>query len=467
MLSLAEETSSRWHSIISPKTEVSSSIFKDKVIVPNLKFSVVVKSVEVRVYDGYDFYFQESHGLEEQVKQSIAMGFDQQNALSDLKNSHELNRPENAEESHPLDFAEIKDFFEDQSESESSVLENNDLSQCRVRQRKRSTKRYFQLMINQIEFTYLNLENTDEGIDSQLGFTIEKVIANEIRSRTQIFKIFFYDNDYDLHKNFGLKVIFLTNKDELLKHEKYMEFYLMSESIKMNASHQSITFAYLLVQPITLFMENELRKDAYLIDEVKNKTSENKIYNSISMEKVEDQKQGDVNSSVWKINDKNLDKRESVYIKYMHIFPFKIRINYTSDNLNVMNLYKGELLSYLSNVVDIKNLKIKIKERKIKDKILLSNVIKKTIEFYLNDLIYNQNLNILASVYPIRVTINILKAFATLVKSPVDSYMNEKYLLIGIYQGFSGFLSQITNEFSDVGSKLLTYISSWKNFINE
>ena len=133
--------------------------------------------------------------------------------------------------------------------------------------------------------------------------------------------------------------------------------------------------------------------------------------------------------------------------------------------MNILNLYKGDLKNYLTNLVDFKEMRIKIKEYKINDKVLLQHAISKMVTFYLNDLIYNQNLNILASVYPIRVTINIMKAFMSLIKTPVDSYMNEKYLLIGIYEGFANFFSQISNEFSDVGAKLMNYISSWKTLV--
>mmetsp|Transcript_5331 Transcript_5331/g.4520 ORF Transcript_5331/g.4520 Transcript_5331/m.4520 type:complete len:229 (-) Transcript_5331:45-731(-) len=227
----------------------------------------------------------------------------------------------------------------------------------------------------------------------------------------------------------------------------------------MNLDHVSVTFGYLIAQPILLFMETEMSKDEDLFNAV-NKPD---IYSSLSMEKI--QEEDDLSSSVWNISDKKNDEKTKIYVKYLHIHLCKIYLSYNSNNLNIVNLYKGDLKNYITNLVDIKMMRVKIKEYRINDKVLLQQAVSKIITFYLNDLIYKQNLNILASVYPIRVTINIMKAFLSLVKSPLDSYMNEKYLLIGIYEGFSNFFSQITHEFSDVGNKLMTYLKTWKSLL--
>uniref|UniRef100_A0A7S3J4N1 Uncharacterized protein n=1 Tax=Euplotes harpa TaxID=151035 RepID=A0A7S3J4N1_9SPIT len=199
------------------------------------------------------------------------------------------------------------------------------------------------------------------------------------------------------------------------------------------------------------------------MEEVKHKTKKADLFKSISMERVDHELEG-INSSVYKVTDEILESKTVVNIMYMHISPFIIRVNYKSDNLNLINLCKGDLLNYMTNMVDISNLKVKIREFKISDKIVLDKGISKLIDFYLNDLIYNQKLNLLASVYPIRVTINIMKAFATLVKTPYNSYVNQKYITVGIYQGFSEFLTKISHEFGDVGSKVMNYLNSWKNF---
>jgi hypothetical protein len=310
----------------------------------------------------------------------------------------------------------------------------------------------------------MNLENSVEKIDSQIGFTIEQIKINEIRSKSESIKLLYFDNDLDAHKNIGVKLITLENKSK--PNEKGLEFYFKSEFIKVNLSHLSMMFAYLLAQPISLFIEVEMNKDEKLFEEVKSKTEAHEMFKSIVIDKLDDP-EDEISSSIWKISDANLKRKVRFYVKYLNIQPFKIKVSYKSDNLNIVNLYKGDLLNYMTNIVDISNLRVRIKEYKIKDKILLEKAVSKIINFYLNDLVNNQKLSLLASVYPIRVTINIMKAFLTLIRSPVDSYMNERYLMIGVYQGFTTFLSQITNEFSDVGSKLMGYLSSWKGLIIE
>jgi hypothetical protein len=199
------------------------------------------------------------------------------------------------------------------------------------------------------------------------------------------------------------------------------------------------------------------------MNKIKEKTGKVDLGKSISVERIEEEV--GIKSSVWKITDENPHKKRLIYFKYLHIQPFKIKLNYKWDTLNVINLVKGDLLNFFTNIVDISELRIKIREFKIDVKTRLEIAIGRLIEFYLNDLVYNQKLNLLASVYPIRVTINIMKAFATLFTTPMKKYMNEGYVLIGIYDGFTKFLNKITIEFSDVGSKLLNYIGSWKNFI--
>ena len=208
---------------------MSSSIVQDHVTIPKLKFELVVKSIEVRIYEGLDFCFQTSQGLEKQVKESIVMGFDHGNAMSSFRRSRALDNLEDPDDKRFLEFDEIQNFFEEEREQPHYSIKETiiDENQGRVRTKKRGTKRYFQFLLSQIEFSYLDLTDSFEGIDSQLGFTIEKVNLNEIHSREEVFQIFRYDNDLDSHKNLGLKIIFLQNKTPV--NEICMEFYFYSQ----------------------------------------------------------------------------------------------------------------------------------------------------------------------------------------------------------------------------------------------
>jgi len=46
------EEQSKWHSITMPKTEISSGIYTEEKTIPKLRFSLKIKTLEVRVYDG-------------------------------------------------------------------------------------------------------------------------------------------------------------------------------------------------------------------------------------------------------------------------------------------------------------------------------------------------------------------------------------------------------------------------------
>ena len=399
--------------------------------------------------------YRKSRGIDKQVNETIFMGFEnskQHGSINEKRNTEVLD-----------EFEGFKDFFDDKKSNEVDDKANNDDSQERMRDKKRNSKWYFQLQFNTIEFSFLDVKSTHESIESQIGLSIEKFTLNEIRSKTKAYQVFKYDNDLDNFKNFGFKVIFLKSKTPK---SRGIEIYLMSESIKVTFDNYTVTFAYLLFQPIILFSKEEMRKDEELMDEVKKKSSKSDMFKSLSVQRV-DQEFDEIDNSIWKITDDNTENKVLIYVMHMHIYPFRIYINYSSDNLNIVNLWKGDLLNYITNLVDIRKLKIKIKDYLIKEKTSLDKAITQTIEFYLNDLINNQKHNILASVYPIRVTINILKAFTLLFKTPYQSYINQKYISVGIYQGFSQFFSKISLEFEDVGAKLLKYLSSWKSFINE
>lgn len=119
---------------------------------------------------------------------------------------------------------------------------------------------------------------------------------------------------------------------------------------------------------------------------------------------------------------------------------------------------KSSFLNFLMNVISIRDMNIKIKEYKISDGTELQKTLSNVAQFYLNDLIYNQKLKILAGVYPIRVVVNVVKAFASLVKHPVDSYVNDKYVLIGVLQGFGEFFARLSHEFGDIGAKVVESI---------
>ena len=210
--------------------------------------------------------------------------------------------------------------------------------------------------------------------------------------------------------------------------------------------------------------------------QVRQKKNESDLFNSITLKRVD----GGFESgeSVWKISKKGTKELKIEYFwNYMHIHPFKLKLNYSvsaslmkyfrkasgRDNVESLNesqndtasKHKNSLLNFMMSIVAISDMKIKIKEYIQKDSMEIQELMSSLIQFYLDDLIYNQRLNILAGVYPIRFTINIYKAFQSLISHPLNSYFNDKHILVGVMQGLTDFINRLSNEFGDIGSKLL------------
>ena len=55
---IEKESMSKWHTVVDPKSEISSYIVKDEIIVPDLKLNLLLKKLDIRVYEGYDFWFK-------------------------------------------------------------------------------------------------------------------------------------------------------------------------------------------------------------------------------------------------------------------------------------------------------------------------------------------------------------------------------------------------------------------------
>ena len=212
------------------------------------------------------------------------------------------------------------------------------------------------------------------------------------------------------------------------------------------------------------------------MNEVDEKKNQADLSKSFVWKRVDQEFESD--ESVWKISKRETKEFKILYIwKYIHIHPFKIKLNYSAsasltkffkqvinkDNLDSLNesrndtasQHKNSLLNFMMSIVAISDMKIKIKEYVQKESIEMQELMSNLIQFYLDDLIYNQRLNILAGVYPIRFTINIYKAFQSLISHPLNSYINDKYILVGVMQGLTDFINRLSNEFGDIGSKLL------------
>jgi hypothetical protein len=61
--------------------------------------------------------------------------------------------------------------------------------------------------------------------------------------------------------------------------------------------------------------------------------------------------------------------------------------------------------------------------------------LKHIAEFYVDDLVQNQKVNLAKAIGPIRVLVNVGGAFFGLISHPYEAYMSQKGLLHGLSQG--------------------------------
>ena len=313
-MSIDVEEKSKWHSITMPKTNLNSFIVNEEKTIPNVKFSMIVNTLEIRVFEGQDFSFETSKVLDKEMKETIAQGIIVIGSEDEMEIANE-DRDLLRTSSFNRQAEKVGSLYQRYSKIDDETNYEIDDTKGRVRTHVRFDHRYFELKIQKLEFSYFDLEGSIEEIDSQIGFTIQQIKVNGIRSKNEIFKIFWFDNDLSAHDNIGLKIITLKNNTNL--NEKCLEFYFKSEFIKVNLDHISVTFGYLIAQPILLFMETEMSKD----EELYKQMNRPDIYSSIVMEKMEEVgvDDDDIDSSVWKISDTKEDKKTKIYIKYLHI----------------------------------------------------------------------------------------------------------------------------------------------------
>ena len=55
---LEKESMSKWHIVTDPKSEINSYIVKDEAIVPDLKLNLILGKLDIRLYEGQDFWFK-------------------------------------------------------------------------------------------------------------------------------------------------------------------------------------------------------------------------------------------------------------------------------------------------------------------------------------------------------------------------------------------------------------------------
>lgn len=232
---------SKWHTVTAPKSGIISSIKYEAKYNTLQNFKLWLGKIELRIFEGHDFWFKPMIGLEEGLKRTIAaFGNEIKEGFAEPKPNEESKL---SEYSMIDEIEEVKNFFEDEDETkydEKGPAFDEDKGY--VRKSKRWFKKFFGLLINNTEVSYLQLDDNHPTISSQLGFTVGNIKWNEVRPDKDFIGIF--NNDLDIHKNIGMKIIFLKNHNN--RNERGVEIYLKIESMKIKFSPLSLTFGYLL-----------------------------------------------------------------------------------------------------------------------------------------------------------------------------------------------------------------------------
>ena len=251
---IERDSSNKWHAIKRPKSIVYSEIDdnKEKLILQKFNLKIKIWSIEVRIYEGYDFRFKPINNVPNEFKNTIvSLEKDfcqaQKSSINFVKEGL-LGLPDH-------EFDDLLNFFEDEDEiniiGDQPVFDKNG---GYIRKSKRKIKKYLAIAVENMEISYIQWDENDLSIESQVGFTIENILWNEIKNVKKYKSIF--DNDLDSHKNIAIKIIFLDNKEDIkiVKKKKKipLEIYIKMESIKINFSHLSITFLYLMAERILL-----------------------------------------------------------------------------------------------------------------------------------------------------------------------------------------------------------------------
>ena len=153
---------------------------------------------------------------------------------------------------------EIDEIFDMLKHDDELTIESDqpvfDKNEGYVRKSKRKIKKFLAIAVENMQISYIEWEDNELSIESQVGFTIENILWNEVKNIKKYKSIF--DNDLDSHKNIAMKIIFLDNKGDRKISKKTkkqsLEIYMKVESIKVNLSHLSITFLYLMTERILL-----------------------------------------------------------------------------------------------------------------------------------------------------------------------------------------------------------------------
>ena len=127
-------------------------------------------------------------------------------------------------------------------------------------------------------------------------------------------------------------------------------------------------------------------------------------------------------------------KQTPLFVSSLVINPTYVMLSYTSSKLSLGDLSNGKLTELL-NIINLRDLRINVVSYQLKQTLPIDEALKHIAEFYVDDLVQNQKVNLAKAIGPIRVLVNVGEAFFGLISHPYEAYMSQKGLLHGLSQG--------------------------------
>ena len=126
-----------------------------------------------------------------------------------------------------------------------------------------------------------------------------------------------------------------------------------------------------------------------------------------------------------------------VYVKELRVSRFQLSLSYSSNRLQINDLLSQKnMLEYL-NIFNINDLVLEVKEYNLRQRnqLLVPEALKHFMDFEMEDIMFNQKLNIVGAIGPMKGICNVGGALYGVLSKPMESGL--------IYRGFAEGLSSL------------------------
>ena len=109
------------------------------------------------------------------------------------------------------------------------------------------------------------------------------------------------------------------------------------------------------------------------------------------------------------------------------------------------------------NIMNINDLKINIQGYNLKQRLPLDVALKHLSQFYIDDLVQNQKVNVARALTPLKTIINVTGAIYGVFRKPYKAYMEEKGLINGLFEGTNNLYNVLSQEYSFITQKVSSF----------